>query len=515
VPRGIVDGCPHTSHLLRLSDRSALLSYVDQGDRTVVKSAVETLNPTRVRLTVEVPFDELRPSLDAAYKKIARQVNVPGFRRGKVPPRIIDQRFGRAVVLEEAVNDALPGLYTQAVVDNNVRVLGQPDVDVTEFADGTELKFTAEVEIRPEIELPDYEGIEVTVDDADVTDERVDEELTSLRERFATLLTVERPAAMGDFVTIDLSTSKDGEPIEEAQATGMSYEIGSGSMLDGLDDALIGLSAGESATFKTTLVAGEHADEEVDTEVTVGTVKERQLPELDDEFALLASEYDTLDELRRGLRERLERVGRITQVGQARDRVLEALLNKVDMPMPERAIENRVEAQKHDLEHHRLEPAGLTLETFLEHDGRTEDELLADFRKDAEQSIKAEFVLDAIADRAQVSVSEGELGEHIVRSAMRYGVTPDDFAKQVIDAGQQGLLVGEVRRGKALATVVEAATVVDTSARAVDIKALNAAESASSEAVDQDTDENATSNDGAEAETATSGTDQPEEAIRS
>jgi trigger factor len=287
-------------------------------------------------------------------------------------------------------------------------------------------------------------------------------------------------------------------------------------MLDGLDDALIGLSAGDSATFKTTLVAGEHADEEVDIEVTVGTVKERQLPELDDEFALLASEYDTLDELRRGLRERLERVGRITQVGQARDRVLEALLAKVDMPMPERAIENRVEAQKHDLEHHRLEPAGLTLETFLEHDGRTEDELLADFRKDAEQSIKAEFVLDAIADKAQVSVSEGELGEHIVRSAMRYGVTPDDFAKQVIDAGQQGVLVGEVRRGKALATVVEAAKVVDTSSRAVDIKALNATESASSEAVDQDTDENATSNDGAEAETAAnSGTDQPEEAIRS
>jgi trigger factor len=484
-----------------------------------VKSAVETLNPTRVRLTIEVPFDELRPSLDAAYKKIARQVNVPGFRRGKVPPRIIDQRFGRAVVLEEAVNEALPQLYTQAVVDNNVRVLGQPEVDVTEFADGTELKFTAEVDVRPEVELPDYEGIEATVDDADVTDERVEEELTSLRERFATLLTVERPAAVGDFVTIDLSASKDGEPIEEAQATGMSYEIGSGSMLDGLDDALIGLSAGENATFKTTLVAEEHADEEVDVEVTVGAVKERQLPKLDDEFALLASEYDTLDELRRGLRERLERVGRITQLGQARDRVLAALLDKVDIPMPERAIENRVEGQKHDLEHHRLEPAGLTLETFLEHDGRSEDELLADFRKDAEQSIKAEFVLDAVADKAQVSVSEGELGEHIVRSAMRYGVTPDDFAKQVIDAGQQGVLVGEVRRGKALTTVVEAAKVVDTSGRAVDIKALSDAVSASAGAADQDTEdatsedaisEDATSTDSADAVTASSGMEKPE-----
>jgi trigger factor len=215
------------------------------------------------------------------------------------------------------------------------------------------------------------------------------------------------------------------------------------------------------------------------------------------------------------LRERLERVGRITQVGQARDRVLAALLDKVDIPMPERAIENRVEAQKHDLEHHRLEPAGLTLETFLEHDGRTEEELLADFRKDAEQSTKAEFVLDAIADKAQVSVSEAELGEHIVRSAMRYGVTPDDFAKQVIDAGQQGILVGEVRRGKALATVVEAAKVVDASGRTVDIKALNAAETAGAEPAEQGSDENASGDDEADAEMASPGTEQPEEAGRS
>ena len=463
-----------------------------------MKSAVETLNPTRVRLTVEVPFDELKPSLDSAYKKIASQVNVPGFRRGKVPPRIIDQRFGRAVVLEEAVNDALPRLYTRAVVDSNVRVLGQPDIDITDFADGTELKFTAEVDVRPEIELPDYAGIEVTVDDAEVSDEVVEGELTGLRERFATLTTADRAAGQGDFVAIDLSATADGEPIEDAHAKGMSYEIGSGSLLDGLDEAVTGLSAGETATFETTLVTGDHAGDEVDVEVKVNTVKERQLPELDDEFALLASEYDTLDELRAGLRERLERVRRLTQVGQARDRVLDALLERVDLPLPEQAVADAVEARRHDLEHHRLEPAGLTLEAYLEADGRSEDDLMSDLRKDAQRSIKAEFVLDAIADKEQVSVGEGELGEHIVRSAVRYGMAPDDFAKQVIDAGQQGMLVGEVRRGKALTAVVEAAQVTDTSGRPVDVKALVEAESrrvsdaeAGDEAADQEPAEEA------------------------
>jgi trigger factor len=456
-----------------------------------VKSAVETVNPTRVRLTVEVPFDELRPNLDAAYKKIASQVNIPGFRRGKVPPRIIDQRFGRAVVLEEAVNEALPRLYTQAVVDNNVRVLGQPEVDITDFADGTDLKFTAEVDVRPQIELPDHGGIEVTVDEADVSNEMVEAEITSLRERFASLITADRPAAPGDYATIDLSASADGEPIEDMHAKGMSYEIGSGTLLEGLDEAATGLSAGDSATFKTQLVAGEHAGREVEVEVKVTAVKERQLPELDDDFALMASEYDTLDDLRASLRERLERVSRLTQVGQARDRVLDALLEKIDLPLPDRAIDNAVESRKHDLEHHRLEPAGLTLEQYLEADGRTEDELVADLRKDAERSIKAEFVLDAIADKEQVSVGESELGEHIVRSAMRYGMAPDDFAKQVIDAGQQGMLVGEVRRGKALTAVVEAARITDSSGRPVDIKAIVEAEAERSSPDRADEDESA------------------------
>jgi trigger factor len=439
-----------------------------------VKSAVETLNPTRVKLTVEVPFEELQPSLDEAYKKIGATVSIPGFRKGKVPARLIDQRFGRGVVLEEAVNDALPRFYGQAVQENSVQVLGQPEVDVTEVPDpasGGDLKFTAEVDVRPEIELPDYTGLDVTVDDAVVSDADVDEQIQNLRERFGTLKGVDRPAADGDFVSIDLSAAIGGQDLPEASASGMSYQIGSGSLLDGLDEAVTGKSADESALFATALLGGDRAGEDAEVTVTVRSVKERELPELDDDFAQTASEFDTVEELRADVRKRLERMQKLEQGVEARDKALEALLERIEVPLPESVVQSEVEGRQHDMAH-QLEQAGMTKEAYVESEGQTVEEFDAEVEKRARESIKAQFVLDAIATKEQLQVGEQELSEHLVRRAMRIGISPEEFAQQLVQAGQVPLLVSEVVRGKALALVLESANVVDASGDPVDLEAL-------------------------------------------
>jgi len=436
-----------------------------------VKSAVETLNPTRVRLTVEVGFDELKPSLDAAYKKISGQVVLPGFRKGKVPARLIDQRFGREVVLEEAVNDALPKFYTEAVRENDVHVLGQPDVDVTEFTDGSQLTFTAEVDVVPAIDLPDLSELSVVVDDAEVDDAAVDEQVQNLRERFGILKGVDRPAQNEDFLSIDLAASIDGEPLEDATANGMSYQIGSGALLDGLDEAVIGRSAGESATFTTTLVGGDRAGEEAEVAVTVNSVKERELPDLDDEFAMTASEFDTLEELRADLRTRLERMTKIEQGVQARDKVLDALLEKLDVPLPEKLIASEIEFRQESMRG-QLEQAGLTMAQYLQTEDQTQEEFDADVAESARLAIASQFVLDAIAAKEQIGLNEGELTQHLIRRAARSGMSPDQFANQLVQTSQVQMLMGEIVRGKALAVVLEAATVTDASGRPVDLEAL-------------------------------------------
>lgn len=431
-----------------------------------MKSAVETLNPTRVRLTVEVPFEELKPSLDAAYKKINQQVTVPGFRKGKIPARVIDQRFGRAAVLEEAVNDALPRFYTQAVDEGKIEVLGQPDITdiagVENLGDGGDLKFTAEVDIRPEFTLPEFGGIEVTVDPVEVTDEDIDTSLEQLRERFGSVKAVERAAAAGDIVVVDLEAKVDGEVPEDGTATAVSYEIGSGRLLDGIDEAVTGLEAGGSATFTTELKGGTEAGKEAEVTVTVTAVQEKELPELDDEFAQLASEFDTLEELREDSRKRLARMKEFDQATQAQERVLDALLDQVEMPFPEKLLADEIETRKHNLEHHQLPQMGLTLEAWLKTQDKTVEEFEKETEEQAKKGIKTQFVLDRIASDEELSVSQEELTEHLIRRAAGSGLTPDQFAQQVVQGGQVPLLVGEVVRGKALALVVEAAKVVDT-----------------------------------------------------
>ena len=436
-----------------------------------MKSDLETLNPTRVKLTVEVPFDELKPSLDAAYRKIGSQVTIPGFRKGKVPPRVIDQRFGREMVLEEAVNDALPKFYGDAVEANDVKVIGQPDVDVTELADGEHLTFTAEVDVRPEFDLPEYEGLEVTVDDADVTDAEIDEQVDGLRARFGTLTGVDRAVTDGDFLSIDLSATVGGEAVADLTAKGLSYQVGGGALLEGLDEAVIGLSAGETRDFTTTLVGGDHAGEEAVVTVEVKSVKERELPELDDDFAQTASEFDTLDELRADVRSRVENMKTVQQGVQARDRVLEKLLDSVELPLPEGVVKAEIDARNHSLAH-QLESAGMSKADFLAAEGQTEEEFDAELLKSTRDAMSAQFVLEKIVEKEQLSVNEQELTEHLVRTAARYGMSPDQFVQQVVQAGQVPMLVSEVVRGKALALVLEKAKVTDESGHVVDLDAL-------------------------------------------
>ena len=437
-----------------------------------MKSTVERLSPTRVRINVEVPFDELKPDFDRAYKKIAQQVRVPGFRPGKVPARIIEARLGRGVVLEEVVNGAVPAKYSEAITAaEDVTPIGQPEIEVTEIADNDKLSFKAEVDVRPQIDLPDLASLAVSVDDVEVTDADVQEQLDNLRARFGTLAGVERPAAKDDFVLIDLSATVEGKPVEDATTTGFSYQVGQGGLIDGIDEAIEGLSAGEEATFTSRLVAGEFADQDAEITVRVTAVKERQLPDADDEFAQLASEFDTLEELTADLRERLGRVRRMEQVTQARDKVLDAIVDATDVPLPETVVKAEVDSAVHDAVHPFEHDEG-KFEEFLVSQGRTREQFDTDTKEAAEKSVRTRLVLDALADREKTTVSEQELTERIVFQAQQYQMQPEEFVRRIQEAGQLGAVYSDVRRSKALIAAVRAATVTDPSGSEVDMSDL-------------------------------------------
>jgi len=440
-----------------------------------VKSAQETLSPTRVKLTIEVPFEELQPSLDAAYKQIGAQITIPGFRKGKVPAKIVDQRVGRGAVLDQAINDALPGIYGQAVQEHELQPLSQPEIDITKLEDGETLELIAELDVRPEIELPNYEGLEVEVEDiATATDDDVEEQIRALRERFATLEDLERPAADGDFVTIDLSaSSKDGTPLEGAQAEGMTYQIGKETMLEGLDEALTDLSVGESTTFSTTLVGGDMAGQEVDVEVTAQAVKLQELPEVDEEFAQTASEFDTVEELRADIIERLARGKRMEQANEARDAVLEKLLEQIDAPVPDGVLAEEVQSRREQI-NQQLAYAGMTMEQYLDNEEQTVDEFDADLEKRVRDSLLAQFVLDDVAAKEEIGLDEAELTQYIVRRAQQAGTDPQEYAQHMMEHNHVPQLASEVVRGKALASIVEAATVTDKSGNVVTLKGLQA-----------------------------------------
>ena len=449
-----------------------------------MKSAVESLSETLVKLTVEVPFDELKPSLDAAYRKVGQQVRIPGFRPGKVPAAVLDQRVGRGVVLEEAVNDAIPRFYSDAVRENDLQVLGQPSVEVTEFNDREQLIFTAEVEVKPSITLPAYDKLTITVDDATVSDEQVDEQLEAMRDRFGALVDVERPVETGDYVVLDLVADVEGESLPDASADGLSYEVGSGNLLDGLDEALLGLEAGAQTTFSTELAAGEHVGKTAEIAVTVSSVKAKDLPALDDGFALMASEFDTLDELRADLSERLGRANAVQQGTDARDKILETLLDQTEVALPEALLESERSWRREAMET-QLSGMGMTLDRYLEAQGQSSEEFDAEVADTAADALKAQFILDEIATKEALEVSQPELIEALLRRSQQSGMDPQEYADQLQRSGQLGSLWAEVRRGKALALVLTTAVITDESGNPVDLSQLDEFSALSAEPHDQ------------------------------
>jgi len=420
-----------------------------------VKSAVETLEPTKVKLTVEVTYDELRPSIAHAYEHIAEQVSVPGFRKGKVPPRIIDQRVGRPAVIEHAVNEGLGGFYAEAVRENKLRPLGQPEVEVTKVPglvageeDG-ELHFSAEVEVRPEITVPALDSLAIEVDGIEVSDEDVAGRLDALRERFGTLVGVDAPAVEGNFVVIDLVAKIDDEEVDSV--SGVSYQIGSGNMLEGLDEALTGLSAGETTTFETELAGGDHAGEKAQVTVTATSVKERQLPDADDDFAQLASEFDTLAELQDDLREQAGRIKVQNQAVQARDLLVEKLVEQIEIPVPAGVVE--AEVHRH-----------------LESEGRLEDDVhRAEVTEQAQVALRNQILLDTLAEQLEVKVSQQELIEYLVQSSRQYGMDPNTFIQTLDQGGQIPAMVAEVARSKSIAVALRQVKVTDPSGADVDL----------------------------------------------
>ena len=418
-----------------------------------MKSALETLSPTRVKLTIEAPFGDLSDHFAKAYKEIAGKVTIPGFRKGKVPSHLIDQRVGRAAVLDEAINIAIPALYMEAAREHEVRVIGRPEVDITELVDNEKLAFTIEVDVRPKLDLPSLEGIKLTVDPVEVSEKDIDEQVEALRIRFGTLTTVEKTVESGDFVSIDLIARIDGKEVDGGSANNLSYEVGTDRMIPGLDAALVGLNATESKIFKSELY-GTEVGQLADVEVKLNSVKHRELPPLDDSFAELASEFDTLAQLRDDVKSRLERLKSLEQGTQARDKLLEYLLENTNVPLPEKYIESEVNAH-------------------LEPEGRLEDEVhRVEVETDVRKSLTNNFLLDSIVDAEKVDVSEAELTEFIIRSAMRYGMPPEQFAQEVAQAGQISSLVADVARTKALAVILEQCKVVDSKGKAVDLEAL-------------------------------------------
>ncbi len=436
-----------------------------------MKSAVETLGPTRAKLTVEVPFEELKPSLDKAYKTIAQQINVPGFRRGKVPPMVIDRQVGRGAVLEQAINEVVPQKYVEALQTHDLQPLAQPEVEVTRIDDNEAIEFTAEVDVRPEITVPDWHGLSAEVEDLTVSDDDVDEQVQALRERFGSLTDVERPAADGDFVTLDLVATQNGEPVDGAEVNDMSYRVGRGGMLEGLDDALVGMGAGDDKTFTSQLVGGDLVGQDVEVQVKVSQVQEQELPAYDDEFAQLASEFDTADELTDDVRSRLGNGKRLEQAAAARDAVLERLLDQVEVPLPESMVADELTERRGSIEQ-QLSFAGITLEKYLEDEDQTQEEFEADLERRVRDAVAAQFVLDEVAGQLELGVDQQELTEHMVRRAQQSGQDPQEFANHMFEHNHIPELVAEIRRGKALAQIVESATVTDGSGNLVDLKNL-------------------------------------------
>lgn len=418
---------------------------------------VERIKPTRVKISFDVTPEQFKPSIDHAYEHIAQEVSIPGFRPGaKVPAKVLEARVGKPAILGHAINEAIDDFYRQALEAHKLRPLAQPQADIKSTPDENtwtgNLVFEVEVEVRPEFKIPTYKGLKVTVDEVKVAPIEIDEALDDLRTRFGSLKTVERAAKSGDFTTIDLVAAIDGKQIDAAQ--NISYQIGTGKLLDGIDEALETLTAGETTTFKSKLAGGEQAGAEAEITVTLTAVKERELPAADDAFAQLASEFDTLKELKESLEKQIAESKVYNQSLQARDAALDDLIAAAKIPVSDELVE--AEVNRH-----------------LEGEGRLED---ADHRKevtaDSTKGFQSQMLLDAIAEAEEVKVNEQELLQYLFVTAQQYQMDANEFIKIVDQQGQIPAYVAEVARRKALSVVLESAEVKDKKGNAVDISAF-------------------------------------------
>ncbi|RRD46883.1 trigger factor [Tessaracoccus sp. OH4464_COT-324] len=445
-------------------------------------STIEQLSPTRVKLTVEIPFADLKPHLDKAYKEIAGQVNIPGFRKGKVPAAVIDQRFGRGVVLQEAINAALPLAYNAAVQEHELAPLSQPEVDVTKLEDNELVEFTAEVDVRPAFDLPEFDKVAVEVDAAESVEEGIEERIELLRKRFATRKEVERKAKKGDVVTVDLKASQNGEALDDASAEGVPVELGADkNLLDGLEDAIVGLKAGESATFTSKLLGGAHRGEEADIEVSVSKVEEQELPEVDEEFAQMVSEFDTVEEMREDLRKAVEAAAKQKQLMVARDKVVEAIVEATSFELPEKLLKSELDARRQQVER-QLAGAGLSIEQYLEQseeeEAKTADEFWAELAKQSEQALRAQIILDKYAEENKVEVSQQDLTELIFQKAQMNGTTPQQEIQHMMEHDHMAAWMGEVRRSKSLAAICDSAVIKDVDGNVVEMPKFEESEAA-------------------------------------
>lgn len=418
-----------------------------------MKTTVEKIENTRTKLTIAVEPEELRPALDEAYNAVAEQISVPGFRKGKVPAAIIDQRIGREEILNQAVSSSIDDFYRQGVAESGIRPLGRPTADVTAWPEikdwSGELVLEIEVDVRPDFELPSLEGRTITVDAIDVDEEAVAKELDELRGRFGTLVTVDRPAGKGDFVQLDLTATIDGEPVDTAN--GISYEVGSGQLIDGIDEAVESLTAGEETTFTSTLVGGDHAGKDAEVTVSVQSVKERELPEADDDFAQMASQFDTIDELKADLAESVARSSRLGQAEQARQRLQDELIEAVEIEVPSAVVEDEV--TRH-----------------LEAENRAGDEEHgAEVREETQKLLKQQMLFDRFAEEEGLQVSQQELTQIIVQQAAQYGMAPQELVNALESNGQLPVLLADILRGKTLSTLLGRVSVVDDKGEAVDL----------------------------------------------
>ena len=424
----------------------------------MVKTTVEKLSPTRVKLSISITPDELKPSITHAYEHIASQVNIPGFRKGKVPPQLIDQRVGREEVLNHAVSDGLDKFYKEAVRDEKIRTLGRPEADVVELPNVKDftgdLLVTVEVDVRPDFDLPAYDGLKLEADAVEVAADDVKDELDQLRSRFGTLVTVDRPAKTGDFAQLDLVASIGGNEVDTANS--ISYEVGSGELIDGIDEALDSLSAGETTTFESELLGGDNAGEKALITVSLLAVKERELPEADDDFAQISSQFDTIKELKADLKEQISKSKAFGQGAQARDKIVDELLKIVEIPVPQQLVDDEV---------HR----------HLENENRLDDDThRAEVAESSEKTFRSQILLDSIAEKEEIKVSQDELTQYLIQGAAQYGMEPGEFIQVLDQNGQIPAMIGEVARSKALAVILDKAKVVDTKGKSVDVSAFTA-----------------------------------------